>query len=86
MKILEGFKMHKEYRSSYCSLYSIKLQQSLHRLEQYEHIWYNCSSKYLIKEWYINDLICLCILIRKSEFGFAILVAYVNDMNFIRTP
>ena len=43
-------------------------------------------SEYLIKEGYINDLICPCVFIKKSEIEFAITVVYVNDMNLIRTP
>ena len=47
-------------------------------------MWYKCLSEYLIKEGYINDLICPCVFLKKFESGFAIITVYVNDMNLIR--
>ena len=48
-------------------------------------MWYNCLSEYLIKEGYINALICSCVFIKKYENGFAIIAFYVDDINLIRT-
>lgn len=48
-------------------------------------MWYNRLSGYLIKELYKNNLICSCLFVKISEFGFAIIAIYVNDMNLIRT-
>ena len=33
----------------------------------------------------MNNLICLCIFIKKSETGFAIIVVYVDDLNLVGT-
>ena len=49
-------------------------------------MWYNRLSEYLIKEGYINNLICPCVFIKKSESGFAIVAVYVDDMNLIGAP
>ena len=49
-------------------------------------MWYNRLSKYLLKEGYVNNPICPCIFIKKSEIGFAIIVVYVDDLNFFGTP
>lgn len=46
-------------------------------------MWYNRLSKCLIKKEYRINLICLCIFIRKFEYGFIIIVIYVDDMNLI---
>ena len=49
-------------------------------------MWYNHLSKYLLKEGYVNNLICPCIFIKKSEIRFAIIVVYVDDLNLVGTP
>ena len=49
-------------------------------------MWYNRLSKYLLKERYVNNPICPCIFIKKSKTGFAIIVVYVDDLNFVGTP
>lgn len=49
-KIVEGFKISKTCQSPHCSLYSIKLLRSLYGLKQYECMWFNHLSEYLIKE------------------------------------
>ena len=41
--------------------------------------------EYLIKEWYVNDLICLYVFINKSKIEFAIIAVYIDDMNWIVT-
>ena len=48
-------------------------------------MWYNRLSKYLIKEMYINNAICPCVFIKKSNYGFAIVAVYVDDMNIVGT-
>ena len=48
-------------------------------------MWYNRLSEYLIKEGYINNPICPCVFIKKSESGFTIIAVYVDDMNLIGT-
>ena len=49
-------------------------------------MWYNRLSEYLLKEGYVNNPICPCVFIKKSNSGFAILAVYVNDINLIGTP
>ena len=49
-------------------------------------MWYNHLSEYLLKEWYVNNPICPCVFIKKSEIGFAIIVVYVDDLNLVGTP
>ena len=66
-------------------MYSIKLRQSLYGLKQYGRIWYNRFSEYLIKDGYINNPICPCVFIKKSELGFSILAVYVDDINLFGT-
>ena len=48
-------------------------------------MWYNCLNEYLLKEGYMNNLICPCIFIKKSEIEFAIIAVYVDDLNLVRT-
>ena len=49
-------------------------------------MWYNRLSEYLLKEGYVNNPICLCVFIKKSETGFAIIAVYVDDLNLVGTP
>ena len=49
-------------------------------------MWYNRLSEYLLKKGYVNNLICPCIFIKKSETGFAIIAVYVDDLNLVGTP
>ena len=49
MKILEGYKMSETYNPTSQSMYSIKLQRSLYGLKQFERMWYNRLSEYLLK-------------------------------------
>ena len=78
--------MHEVNSTKPCSMYSIKLQRSLYGLKQSGHMWYNRLSEYLLKEGYVNNPICPCIFIKKSETGFAIIAVYVNDLNLVGTP
>ena len=86
MKILEGFKLLESNCTKPCNMYSIKLQLSLYGLKHSGCMWYNCLSKYLLKEGYVNNPICTCIFIKKSETKFAIITMYVDDLNLIGTP
>ena len=49
-------------------------------------MWYNRLSEYLLKEGYVNNLICPCIFIKKSEIGLSIIAVYVDDLNLVGTP
>ena len=85
MKIPKGFKLHESNNTKSCSMYSIKLQLSLYGLKQFERMWYNRLSEYLLKGGYANNHICPCIFIKKLENGFAIIVVYVDDLNLVGT-
>ena len=67
-------------------IYSIKLRRSLYGLKQSGRMWYNRLSEYLLKEGYVNDPICPCVFIKKSNSGFAIVAVYVDDINLIGSP
>ena len=58
---------------------------SLYILKQSGRMWYNRLSEYLLKEGYANNLISLCIFIKKSETGFSIIVVCVDDLNLVGT-
>ena len=64
---------------------SIRLQKSLYDLKQSGHMWYNNLSEYLIKQDYMNDVICPCIFIKKTTSEFVILAVYVDEINIIGT-
>ena len=49
-------------------------------------MWYNFLNVFLLKKWYVNNLICSCIFIKKSQTIFEIIVVYVDDLNLIGTP
>ena len=86
MKIPEGFKLPEVMNSKPRSMYSIKLQRSLYGLKQYDRMWYNRLSQYLLKEGYVNNSICPCIFIKKVATGFAIIAVFVDDLNLIGIP
>ena len=86
MKIPEGFKLPEAVSTKPRSMFSIKLQRSLYGLKQFGRVWYNRLSEYLLKEGYVNNPICPCVFIKKSETGFAIIAVYVDDLNFVGTP
>ena len=86
MKIPEGFKLPEAVSTKPRSMLSIKLQRSLYGLKQSGRMWYNCLSEYLLKEEYVNNPICPCVFIKKSETGFAIIAVYVDDLNLFGTP
>ncbi|KAM2052997.1 hypothetical protein ACFX1T_002692 [Malus domestica] len=85
MKVPEGLKLP-ETSNKPQGMLSIKLRRSLYGLKQSGRMWYNRLSEYLIKEGYINNVICPCVFIKKSNFGFAIVAVYVDDMNLVGTP
>ena len=68
MKILEGFKLLEAKSTKLHSMYSIKLQRSLYGLKQSTGMWYNRLSEYLLREGYVNNPICPCVVIKKSKF------------------
>ena len=86
MKIPKEFKLPEANNTKPHSMCSIKLQRSLYGLKQFERMWYNRLRDYLLKKWYANKPICLCIFIKKSETGFAIIAMYVDDLNLVGTP
>ena len=86
MKIPEWFKLPDANNTKPRSMYSIKLQRSLYGLKQSGRMWYNRLSEYLLKEGYVNNPICPCIFIKKSETEFAIIAVYVDDLNLVGTP
>ena len=49
-------------------------------------MWYNRLSQYLLKEGYVNNSICPCVFIKKTENGLTIIAVYVDDLNLIGTP
>ena len=42
-------------------------------------------SEYLLKEIYVNNLICPCVFIKKLEIMLTIIAVYVDDLNLIGT-
>ena len=86
MKIPEGFKLPEAVSTKPRSMLSVKLQRSLYGLKLSGRMWYNHLSEYLLKEGYVNNPICPCIFIKKSETGFAIIAVYVDDLNLVGTP
>ena len=44
---------------------------------------YNRLNQYLLKEGYVNNLICPCIFSKKTTIGFAIIAIYLDDLNLI---
>ena len=48
-------------------------------------MWYNRLSEYLLKDGYVNNLICPCVFIKKSNFGLTIIAVYMDDLNLIGT-
>ena len=65
MKIPEGLKLP-ETTTKQQGMYSIKLRRSLYGLKQSGRMWYNRLSEYLLKESYVNDPICPCVLLRNQ--------------------
>ena len=85
MKIHKGFKLPEANNTKSRSMCSIKLQQSLYGLKQSGHMWYNHLSEYLLKEGYVNNPVCPCIFIKKSETRFTFISVYVDDLNLVGT-
>ena len=86
IKIPKGFKLPEANSTKPRSMYLIKLQRSLYGYKQSGCMWYNHLSEYLLKEGYMNNPICPCIFIKKSETEFAIITVYVDDLNLVGTP
>ena len=86
MKIPKGFKLPEAVSTKPRSMFSIKLQRFLYGLKQSGRMWYNRLSEYLLKEGYVNNPICPCVFIKKSETIFSIIDVYVDDLNLVGTP
>ena len=43
-------------------------------------MWYNRLNEYLLKERYVNNLICSCIFIKKSKSKLTIIVVFVGNL------
>ena len=86
MKIPEGSKMPKACSSQPQEVYSIKLRRSFYGLKQSVRMWYNRLSEYLLKEGYVNNVICPCVFIKRTKLGFTIIAVYIDDLNIIGTP
>lgn len=70
MKIFKGFNLSGAYDSGHRELYSIKLCKFLCGLKQYGHMWYKHFNKYLLKNDYQTDIICLCVFIKECRSIF----------------
>ena len=46
---------------------------------------YNYLSKYLLKEGYKNEHICPCVVIKKANLRFIIIIIYLDDLNIVGT-
>ena len=42
-------------------------------------------SEYLLRDWYVYNLIYPCIFIKKPTIGFAIIIVYADDLNLVGT-
>ena len=83
MKIPKGFTLLEAKFLKPRGMYSIKLQRSLYGLKQSGRMWYNRLSTYLLKEGYVNNSICPCVFIKKTEVSLTIIAVYVDDLNLI---
>jgi Reverse transcriptase (RNA-dependent DNA polymerase) len=86
MKVPEGLKMPKAFKSKPREIYYIKLKRSLYLLKQSGRMWYNQLSEYLIKERYKSNIISQCVFIKRSISSFTIIAVYVDDLNIIGSP
>ena len=86
MKVPEGLPLTGSNSSRPRSTLLIRLRRSLYGLKQSGRMWYNRLSEYLTSQGYVNNELCPCVFIKKSDFGFTIVAVYVDDMNLIRTP
>jgi len=55
-------------------------------LKQSGQMWYNHLNEYLIEKGFENNEIFPCIFIKKTTFGFTIVVVYVDGLNLVSTP
>ena len=49
-------------------------------------MWYNGLSEHLLKEGYVNNVICPYAFIKRTKERFTIIAVYVNNLNIIGTP
>jgi Reverse transcriptase (RNA-dependent DNA polymerase) len=85
MKIYEGLKMPKAFKSKSRGMYYIKLKRSLYGLKQSGQMWYNRLNEYFIKEGYKFNVISSYIFIKRSISDFTIITVNVDDLNIIRS-
>ncbi|KAM1782595.1 hypothetical protein ACFX1Q_040861 [Malus domestica] len=86
MKVPEGLPLTGSNSSRPQNTLSIRLKRSLYELKQFGRMLYNRMNEYLTSQGYVNNELCLCMFIKKSYSGFAIVAVYVDDMNLIGTP
>ena len=55
----------------------------MYRFKQFEKIWYNHFKEYFLRETCENNPIKPFFFIKRSKFGFTVIVVYVNDLNII---
>ncbi|CAM8888021.1 unnamed protein product [Rhodiola kirilowii] len=67
-------------------MYSMKLKRSLYGMKQSGRMWYNRLSNYLLAQGFINNQICPCVFIKRTESGYVIIAVNVDDLNIIGTP
>ncbi|KAM7478095.1 hypothetical protein LguiA_026308 [Lonicera macranthoides] len=84
-KVPDGFTLPKSSDSKPRSAFVIMLKRSLYGVKLLGRMRYTRLSDYLIGKGYKNDELCLCVFIKKTSFGFAIVAVYVDDMNIIGT-
>ncbi|WVZ93868.1 hypothetical protein U9M48_039821, partial [Paspalum notatum var. saurae] len=73
------------YEHLYENTISVKLKKSLYGLKQSIRLGYNRLSDFLSKKGYTNSEDCPCVFIQRSQNGFCIISAYVDDLNIIGT-
>ncbi|KAM2264698.1 hypothetical protein ACFXTI_040834 [Malus domestica] len=86
MKVPEGLPLTGSKSSRPRNTFSIRLRRSLYRLKQSGRMWYNRLSEYLTCQGYVNNKLCPCVFIKKSNYEFTIVAVYVDDMNLIEIP
>ena len=83
MKVPEGLKIPGPNQNR--NMFSIRLQRSLYGLKQSGRMWFNRLSNFLLKRGYTNNDDCPFVFIKKSTYGFCIILVYVDDLNIIGT-
>ena len=66
-------------------MFSVRLQRSLYGLKQSGRMWFNRLSNFLLKRGYTKNDDCPYVFIKKSTYGFCIILVYVDDLSIIGT-